>query len=193
MQFVANLSPLPCEIPKNQRSLYAFIYDNVCGKAAQFFFILFVALILVGVTLLQAYLLPTLLWQRMQAFVTIFLGIFIEAAPFLVAGALVSGLIAEFMSPDLLQRLSPRHPLLASVAGGLLGLTFPVCECGVVPVTRRLYRKGLPIPTGIAFLLSAPVINPVVIASTYAAYGWSVRDHGALGAGWIVRPTIAAR
>ena len=136
------------------------------------YFMLFLLAILATVFVLRAYL-PTLLWQRMQAFVTIFLGIFIEAAPFLVAGALVSGLIAEFVPPDLLQRFSPRHPLSAAIAGGVLGLTFPVCECGVVPVTRRLYRKGLPLSTGIAFLLAAPVINPVVIASTYAAYGWS--------------------
>ncbi len=136
------------------------------------YFLLFLLTISVAVFVLQAYL-PSLLWQRAQAFVTIFLGIFIEAVPFLAAGALVSGLIAEFVSPDMLQRFSPRRALSASMAGGLLGLTFPVCECGVVPVTRRLYRKGLPISTGIAFLLSAPVINPVVIASTYAAFGWS--------------------
>jgi len=61
---------------------------------------------------------------------------------------------------------------LAALAGAGLGFVFPVCECGVVPVTRRLYGKGLPLPVGIAFLLAAPVINPVVIFSTYAAFGW---------------------
>jgi uncharacterized membrane protein YraQ (UPF0718 family) len=53
-----------------------------------------------------------------------------------------------------------------------MGLAFPVCECGVVPLTRRLFRKGVPLWVGVAFLLAAPVINPVVIASTYAAFGW---------------------
>ena len=62
--------------------------------------------------------------------------------------------------------------LLASLVGASMGLAFPVCECGVVPVTRRLYQKGLPVSVGIAFLLAAPVINPVVILSTYAAFGW---------------------
>src|SRR5690606_27123129 len=71
---------------------------------------------------------------------------------------------------DDLMRILPRHPVLATVAGGLMGFAFPVCECGVVPVTRRLYRKGLPLPVGIAFLLAAPVVNPIVIASTYAAF-----------------------
>ncbi|MCZ7679414.1 MAG: permease [Sandaracinaceae bacterium] len=61
-------------------------------------------------------------------------------------------------------------PVLATLAGGLMGFAFPVCECGVVPVTRRLYRGRLPTPVGIAFLLASPVINPIVIASTYAAF-----------------------
>ena len=61
----------------------------------------------------------------------------------------------------------------ATLVGTFLGILFPVCECGVVPVVRRLYQKGLPISAGIAFLLAAPVINPVVIASTYAAFGRS--------------------
>ena len=53
-----------------------------------------------------------------------------------------------------------------------MGLVFPVCECGVIPLTRRLFHKGLPLPAGIAFLLAAPVINPIVIFSTAAAFGW---------------------
>lgn len=112
------------------------------------------------------------LGSRLQTFVTIFLSIFIEAAPFLLAGSIVSGFIDVFIDRETLYRFVPRNSVLAAFSGGALGLVFPVCECGVVPVTRRLYQKGLPIPMGIAFLLAAPVINPIVIASTYAAFGW---------------------
>jgi hypothetical protein len=112
------------------------------------------------------------LGSRTQTFVTIFLSIFIEAAPFLLAGSIVSGFIEVFVNKELLYRFTPRQPILAALAGGGLGLFFPVCECGVVPVTRRLYQKGLPLSMGIAFLLAAPVVNPVVVASTYAAFGW---------------------
>ncbi len=103
-------------------------------------------------------------------FSTRFLGIFIEAAPFLLIGTLTSGLIEAFISQDDLIRIIPRNVVAASMVGGLMGFAFPVCECGVVPVTRRLYRKGLPAPVGIAFLLASPVVNPIVIASTYAAF-----------------------
>lgn len=116
-----------------------------------------------------------------QNFVTVFLGIFIEAAPFLLIGALASGFIAVFVTPETLARLVPRNIVLATLFGALLGMIFPVCECGVVPVARRLYRKGLPTPVGIVFLLGAPVLNPIVIASTYAAFGPGPIFGGALG------------
>ncbi|MFO7634701.1 MAG: permease [Caldilinea sp.] len=112
------------------------------------------------------------LYQRVQTFVTIFLGIFIEAAPFLLAGSLVSGLIAVFVDQSAIDRYLPKAALPSALVGGAMGLAFPVCECGVVPVVRRLYEKGLPLSIGISFLLAAPVINPIVILSTYSAFGW---------------------
>ena len=112
------------------------------------------------------------LYQRIQTFVTIFLGIFIEAVPFLLAGAIVSGSIAVFVDPSAIDRYLPKAALPGAMVGGLMGVIFPVCECGVVPVVRRLYEKGLPLSIGIAFLLAAPVVNPVVILSTYSAFGW---------------------
>jgi uncharacterized membrane protein YraQ (UPF0718 family) len=104
-------------------------------------------------------------------FATRFLGIFIEAAPFLLLGVMVSGLIDAYVTPDDIARLVPKNPVLATVAGAFLGFAFPVCECGVVPVVRKLFTKGLPMWVGVTFLLAAPVINPIVLASTFVAFG----------------------
>ena len=65
----------------------------------------------------------------------------------------------------------PRSRVLGAGCGVLLGFAFPVCECGVVPVVRRLFTKGLPISVGIAFLLASPVMNPIVLLSTWSAFG----------------------
>jgi uncharacterized membrane protein YraQ (UPF0718 family) len=111
--------------------------------------------------------------DRLATFVTLFLGIFIEAVPFLLAGSIVSGMIEMFVNREALLRFVPRRAVPAALAGSLLGFAFPVCECGVVPVTRRLYGKGLPLPVGVSFLLAAPVVNPIVFFSTFAAFGWS--------------------
>lgn len=105
-------------------------------------------------------------------FATRFLGIFVEAAPFLLLGSITAGLIEAFVKADDIWRLVPRNRLAATVMGAFLGLAFPVCECGVVPVTRRLFNKGLPVSLGVAFLLGAPFMNPIVFASTYIAFGF---------------------
>jgi uncharacterized membrane protein YraQ (UPF0718 family) len=130
------------------------------------------------------------LLQRFQTFVTIFLGIFIEAVPFLLAGSVVSGLIAVFVDQSMIDRFLPKRALPAALSGALLGMAFPVCECGVVPVTRRLYEKGLPLSIGAAFLLAAPVVNPVVIISTYAAFGGGAVLWGRLGFSILVATVI---
>ena len=108
----------------------------------------------------------------LSIFSTRFLGIFIEAIPFLLLGTFMSGVIDSFLTPDDITRIVPRNPLLGALFGTFMGFAFPVCECGVVPVVRRLYNKGLPTSVGIAFLLAAPVMNPVVIVSTYVAFGF---------------------
>jgi hypothetical protein len=108
---------------------------------------------------------------RLQGFTTVFLGIFIEALPFLLAGVLVSSVLHFAISAERLQRFTPRNPVLAALSGGLLGLALPVCECGSIPAARRLLQKGVALPVGIAFVLAAPVINPIVIISTAVAFG----------------------
>lgn len=112
------------------------------------------------------------LTTTLTIFTTRFLGIFIEAAPFLLLGALTSGLIEVFISRDDIVRWMPRNAIAATIGGTFMGMIFPVCECGVVPVARRLFTKGLPMSVGIAFLLAAPVMNPIVFVSTYIAFGF---------------------
>ncbi len=114
---------------------------------------------------------PVSVPDRLHTFTTIFLGIFIEALPFLLLGTLASGFVEVFVRPESLARWIPRHPLLAVLAGAGLGIVLPVCECGIVVVVRRLLAKGLPLRVGVAFLLAAPVVNPIVFASTLTAFG----------------------
>ena len=139
---------------------------------------LFALALLIFVWVASGWVLPRQLLalsSRLQSFVTVFLGTFVEALPFLLAGVLVSSAIHLFVSEQRIRRLSPRNPLLAALMGALLGLAFPVCECGSIPTARRLMSKGTPIPTGIAFALAAPVINPIVLISTYVAFGeWQI-------------------
>ncbi|MCS7167485.1 MAG: permease [Gemmatales bacterium] len=108
--------------------------------------------------------------NAVERFLVIFISIFFEALPFIALGALISGTLEELLPQGAITRLLPRRRSLAMGASALLGLMFPMCECGIVPVMRRLLRKGLPLSCAVAYMLAAPVINPVVIASTWAAF-----------------------
>jgi uncharacterized membrane protein YraQ (UPF0718 family) len=101
---------------------------------------------------------------------TVFCGVFVQALPFLVLGVVVSGLIATFVSTDRLARWLPRRPALAVAVAGLGGAALPGCECGSVPVARRLFGEGLTGAAALTFMLSAPAINPVVLVATAVAF-----------------------
>ncbi|MGG3467150.1 permease [Neobacillus pocheonensis] len=101
---------------------------------------------------------------------TIFLSIILEAIPFILLGVFVSAIIQAFVSENAIRKLLPRNAYLAMIPAALLGIIFPICECAIIPVVRRLIKKGMPSHVGVVFMLSAPIINPVVYASTYFAF-----------------------
>ncbi len=107
---------------------------------------------------------------QLQDGLTIFMGVMLEALPFVLLGVLVSAFIRRFISPSTIQRFVPKHPLLAFPVVAFLGMLFPVCECGNLPVARQLIRRGMRPSQAITFLLSAPILNPAVIISTVAAF-----------------------
>jgi len=133
-----------------------------------------------------------LIGDKLSTFATVFLGIFIEAIPFLLLGTLGSGFVEAFLDQNQIQRLIPRGALAGALSGSLLGMIFPVCECGVVPLTRRLFNKGLPVAAGIAFLMAAPVLNPIVILSTSSAFGWGWMLVGRLGLSMLIAVTTGS-
>ncbi len=99
-----------------------------------------------------------------------FLSILLEGIPFIFLGTLVSGIIDSFLPSGVFTKLLPRRASAAVLISGLLGAVFPMCECGIVPVIRRLIQKGLPVSCAITYMLSAPIINPVVAFSTWSAF-----------------------
>lgn len=101
---------------------------------------------------------------------TIFLSLLVEALPFLLLGVLFSSALLLFVNERKLLKRLPRNPILGAFAGSLVGFLFPVCECGNVPVARRLLLQGVSPAVAVGFLLAAPTINPIVIWSTWTAF-----------------------
>ncbi len=103
-------------------------------------------------------------------FAVAFLSVLFEGVPFLLAGSLLSGFVDVFLSSERLARALPKNPIAAVLLSGLLGIFFPICECGSVVVIRRFIRKGLPISCAVTYMLAAPIVSPIVALSTLAAF-----------------------
>jgi uncharacterized membrane protein YraQ (UPF0718 family) len=107
----------------------------------------------------------------LQTFVLVMVSIVVEALPFILVGAVVSAALAVFVSERAFARVA-RLPLAVQLPCAAIGsFAFPVCDCGTVPVARRLLARGVRPQAALTFMLAAPVVNPLVLASTFVAYG----------------------
>lgn len=108
---------------------------------------------------------PHLRFPRLQGWATVFVAICVQALPFLVLGAAVSAAIASFVPAGFWRRVLPRRPALAVPVAGVAGAVLPGCECASVPVAGGLMARGVTPAAALAFLLSSPAINPVVLVA----------------------------
>ncbi len=112
--------------------------------------------------------------NQINDFIIVFTSILWEAFPFVVLGAFIAGFLEEMVPQQAITKIIPKNKYVGIVIGSVLGLIFPMCECGIVPVMRRLLRKGLPLSVCVAYMLCGPIINGIVILSTWKAF----ENHG---------------
>ena len=100
----------------------------------------------------------------------------LQSLPFVLIGVFASGLVQQRLSADTLTRWLPERRLAVVLLSSVFGFVAPVCDCGVIPLARRLGAKGLPAYAATTFILAAPVVNPVVLLSTAFAFqgDWTV-------------------
>ncbi|MBF2079264.1 MAG: permease [Synechococcales cyanobacterium T60_A2020_003] len=108
--------------------------------------------------------------EQLNNALTLFFSLLVEAMPFLLLGVLFSSALLLFVDERKLVAAIPRNAVLAAIAGSLIGFLFPVCECGNVPVARRLMIQGAPTSMAVGFLLAAPTVNPIVFWATWTAF-----------------------
>ncbi|WP_416984306.1 permease [Streptomyces sp. T028] len=127
-------------------------------------------LLLLLLVLLQSPIRRALSAPVMQSWTTVFVAVVIQALPFLVLGVLLSAAIAVYVPPSFFARALPSRPALAVPVAGMAGAVLPGCECASVPVAGALVRRGVTPAAALAFLLSAPAINPIVLTATAVAF-----------------------
>jgi uncharacterized protein len=129
-----------------------------------------VALVVLAAALFRPLLEDLLDRPAIAHWATVFVAIVVQAMPFLVLGVTISAGVAAFVPGDLLARILPSRPSLAVPAAAAAGVALPGCECGSVPIAARLVDRGMLPAAALAFLLSAPAINPIVLVATAVAF-----------------------
>lgn len=109
---------------------------------------------------------------KIQDTLTLFMGLIVESFPFVIIGILVSTAIAYYFKEEWIFKVLPKNKLGSHFMLSILGMFFPVCECGNIPVMRRLLSKGFNVSHAVTFLLAAPIINVITIWSTLEAFSY---------------------
>ncbi len=110
--------------------------------------------------------------SRAQDGLTLALSVLIEALPFVILGVLLSIVVQVWLPADVIHRWLPKRAWARRAVLSLLGMLIPVCECGNVPFARGLMMRGLGAAEALTFLIAAPIVNPIVILTTHAAFGF---------------------
>ena len=111
--------------------------------------------------------------DRAQDGLTLTLSVLIESLPFVALGVILSIAIQVWVPASVIHRLLPRRQWPRRLVLAALGILIPVCECGNVPFARGLLMRGVGPADTIAFLVAAPIVNPIVIITTHQAFGLS--------------------
>jgi uncharacterized protein len=103
-----------------------------------------------------------------EQFVIIFLALLFETTPFLLAGVVIAAVGGPWLERSLASA-AMRTPGVGTMAGTSAGMLLPMCDCGSRPLAHRLALAGRR-EFAIAFLVAAPVINPIVLVTTWLAF-----------------------
>lgn len=91
----------------------------------------------------------------------------LTAAPYLMFGLFISGLIHVFVSTERIKKSLGGKGILGVVKASFFGIPLPLCSCAVVPTAVTLKKNGASNSATSSFLISTPESGVDSIAMTY--------------------------
>lgn len=103
--------------------------------------------------------------------ITELLQIALTAAPWLLLGLVIAGLIKAWLPERLLQRWMGGRGLGSIVRAAVIGMPLPLCSCGAIPTAIALHRGGAGRGPTTSFLISTPGVGVDSILLTSVLLG----------------------
>ena len=150
--------------PSNDAHKYHMIKSNFNPM-----FLIFITILMFGIFSILMFS-DILNIQYVSKFHTIFTSIFIEGIPFILIGSFISAIIQVCISENIFCKIFSKNIFISCIIASLSGFFFPICDCGIIPITKGLMKRNVPYGACITFMLSAPIVNPISITSTIYAF-----------------------
>jgi uncharacterized protein len=99
-----------------------------------------------------------------------------EVIPALLIGFLLSGLIHEFVPQSIIDRHLVKRGILSLLYIVIAGIFLPLCCAGSLPVAISLRKRGVPLGSVLAFLITTPAtsITAILIAWQLMGSGFTI-------------------
>ncbi|MFZ5989931.1 MAG: permease [Bacillota bacterium] len=146
------------------------VFSRTLDKFAGTFLVLVLAYLVFIVFKGDGFNLSSIDMSKIAVFNTVFQSILMQAFPFMFVGVFISSILQVFVSEDTITKVFPKNKFIAFLISIVAGVFLPVCDCAIVPIAGRLVKKGVPLYCAVTFMLAAPVVDPVVVASTFYAF-----------------------
>ncbi len=82
-----------------------------------------------------------------------------EAAPYLLLGLFIAGLLKSYISDNLLQKWMSGEGLGSTLRASFIGIPLPLCSCSVIPVAAQINKAGASKHATASFLVSTPQVG----------------------------------
>ena len=104
-----------------------------------------------------------------------FWAVFIQAFPFVLGGAFISAYISGINSGGTKRKWIDNFLKRNRLAPFVISILFPSCDCSSSVIFAGMLKNGVPFSSSITYYLVAPLLNPIVILSTFFAFPGDVK------------------
>jgi uncharacterized protein len=100
--------------------------------------------------------------------------LFVQLWPYFVVGIIATTLISVLWRKDRVSMFFQKSSGVSIATAAFVGVVSPMPTYVAIPLIAALFRVGVPAPPLFAFLMSSPLMNPVLFSLTAGAFGYEM-------------------